>query len=64
MEDALARKGGQQVAAYNNIYHHQLVLGGGGGGSQQQLAGLKSFEKQRGYSVPNLGGYYDEFRFI
>lgn len=32
----------------NNIYHHQLVLG-------QPLGQLKGFEKQRGYSVPNLG---------
>lgn len=44
------RKGQSASAATstNNIYHHQLILG--------QPVLLKGFEKQRGYSVPNLGG--------
>lgn len=57
-------EGGQGVTAYstNNIYHHQLVIGGSGGGGigqlQQQLQQYppRGLEKQRGYSVPNLGG--------
>lgn len=40
-----ARKGSANSAS--NIYHHQLILG--------QPGQLKGFEKQRGYSVPNLG---------
>lgn len=36
-----------RTGATSNIYHHQLILG--------QPGQLRGFEKQRGYSVPNLG---------
>ena len=48
-----------QVAAYssNNVYHHQLILGQAG-------PPLKGFEKQRGFSVPNLGGASMSFTVV
>lgn len=53
--DQMERAKGQGVTAYstNNIYHHQLVLG------QPSSSGplIRGLDKQRGYSVPNLGGY-------
>lgn len=47
MEGGSTRKG-QAAYSTNNIYHHQLILG--------QPGALKGYEKQKGYSAPNLGG--------
>lgn len=46
--------GGGGIVTPNNVYHHQLVLYQQRGTSP--LPGyLTGFEKQRGFSVPNLG---------
>lgn len=51
-----AAVGGAFSSSTNNVYHHLLVLG--------QPGQLKGFEKQRGYSVPNLGGASFSFNNI
>lgn len=54
LEDAPT--GQMDYARTKNVYHHQLILG--------QPSQLKGFEKQRGYSVPNLGGGSFPIKFL